>query len=882
MPGGLGLCWKWSEVPLLLFLVLLSECGKGARAGVAPQVSAPARSRQDAAPVPLRPPPCKPMTLRELPHFKAPPPKCKRFFDWSPISVAAPYLADPKRLFAEDDETLQKLEVIHLHSLVGWRAPPEAEQKALLEKFRGSNHFLIYGTASLPLEEAFNRMVFMASSRVVALVRSGEEGAVDAAMLDDAAAIMGRHERLALLGFGAGWLDGRAADLSGKARRDWAFVDAVASGPVFVRRAAFLQVGSLWRDCESSCFEAALVDLSLRLWEAEYTVAIAANPKGALKGSRRRLQGLSMSMKEVWDLAKSGWLQNWTRKTDGLQLPGEGPIPDLSNAPPAAAPAPEAVATPRVPDGGVEFASGTLSLETQVRETTKPTELRNEGVGANERPRAAPAPPGGAASFADGVQPREYAATTTFHSQDEPKSSKAFPRVAIEKGSSLLPMPSHETKPTDTFAPGGESCNARIAKQLGSPTSRQMKVAQAARQAASRDTQFDTVDASEPSLTAKTNEQALGRARGGLYLRPPSIPVKVCSSIRQEALTEHRCSFETPTAALILQYFKRAQNIQLLAGGITNTTKDFHTELLINDDSQSDLETWLTHLRNMGYGGNTFIFMSSNIHEIRGYNRLSKFTTAEYLAHLQDDDIPNHPSWLRDALVLFRNQPRLAVLGGLRGRMDYGTIMDTRYQYINGPKYGVPSKSRGCCKKIVHWDKKSKIPFMFAYKVNLSPFILPRDRFLEMGMYHLHFSCAGEPGIGLDFELSIRAWRMRYQTGLYSSQFRIQVGASRATGTRSSKKQEEIRHHNELRNNKMMYHMHKGFHHKKGNAIAGSALKSLPAPKKWEAMNDAGGTRDFLKLHRGWYRKAVVSNSRKGNTEFKKLVVSVNRRGKGT
>ena len=84
---------------------------------------------------------------------------------------------------------------------------------------------------------------------------------------------------------------------------------------------------------------------------------------------------------------------------------------------------------------------------------------------------------------------------------------------------------------------------------------------------------------------------------------------------------------------------------------------------------------------------------------------------------MQDDDVPRDPNWLKYALILYGNLPKLAVLGGLRGRMDYGTIMDTRSNYINGPKYGAQSSKRGCCKKIVHWEPKSKIPFMFMYKV---------------------------------------------------------------------------------------------------------------------------------------------------------------------
>lgn len=64
-------------------------------------------------------------------------------------------------------------------------------------------------------------------------------------------------------------------------------------------------------------------------------------------------------------------------------------------------------------------------------------------------------------------------------------------------------------------------------------------------------------------------------------------------------------------------------------------TQGITTELLINDDSRSDVAEWLDALRRVGYPGRVFLALSNNIHEIRGYNRLSKFTTAHNLAHLQ-------------------------------------------------------------------------------------------------------------------------------------------------------------------------------------------------------------------------------------------------------
>jgi hypothetical protein len=44
---------------------------------------------------------------------------------------------------------------------------------------------------------------------------------------------------------------------------------------------------------------------------------------------------------------------------------------------------------------------------------------------------------------------------------------------------------------------------------------------------------------------------------------------------------------------------------------------------------------WFSELEAAKYDGNIFVSMAPNIHEIRGYNKLSKFATGATLAHMQ-------------------------------------------------------------------------------------------------------------------------------------------------------------------------------------------------------------------------------------------------------
>eukprot|EP00192_Tetraselmis_astigmatica_P006614 CAMPEP_0117657112 /NCGR_PEP_ID=MMETSP0804-20121206/5159_1 /TAXON_ID=1074897 /ORGANISM="Tetraselmis astigmatica, Strain CCMP880" /LENGTH=709 /DNA_ID=CAMNT_0005463549 /DNA_START=405 /DNA_END=2531 /DNA_ORIENTATION=+ len=226
-------------------------------------------------------------------------------------------------------------------------------------------------------------------------------------------------------------------------------------------------------------------------------------------------------------------------------------------------------------------------------------------------------------------------------------------------------------------------------------------------------------------------------------------------------------------ASILIQYFKRPGIIKTLLGALN---VKLETEVLINNDSQTDHDAWLSRM-----SPNSFLFHSPNVHEIRGYNRLARFARGEIIVMMQDDDQPKpgDATWLIQGRDLFKIHKGLGMVGGLRGRMDVGKGVDKETNQNAGKKYGPRFL------KIYQRCPKLKIPFMFMYKVNAAPLLARRQVMMQLGGLQEAFSCPGDAGIGFDFEYSIRLWAAGYQVGLYDPRFnRPQPGKRGKAGTR--------------------------------------------------------------------------------------------------
>lgn len=226
-------------------------------------------------------------------------------------------------------------------------------------------------------------------------------------------------------------------------------------------------------------------------------------------------------------------------------------------------------------------------------------------------------------------------------------------------------------------------------------------------------------------------------------------------------------------------------------------------EILVNDDSRSDAASWLEVLT----GPNDFLVSSPNVHEIRAYNRLARFARGRYLLLLQGDHcLPPTSAWLRTGLGLFSIFPRLGLIGGQMGfdQVPFKKIAERVSWGVEPCKpipYRVPTTIAAKLRstELTPGDSSaaSGAAFMFVAGVNIGPLLVRRDAFLLVGGFDEAFSCAGEPGIQLDTDLSLRMWASGYEVGLYTSAVSNGVGGRK---TRKNVAQKRLRRLNDAAN----------------------------------------------------------------------------------
>jgi|GEM_PF-1557529 len=228
---------------------------------------------------------------------------------------------------------------------------------------------------------------------------------------------------------------------------------------------------------------------------------------------------------------------------------------------------------------------------------------------------------------------------------------------------------------------------------------------------------------------------------------------------------------DRPRLAFIVQSFNRVSNIEQLIDGLRGMGQH---ELIVCEDGSLDgsREKWTSYLDRP----NDFLIYSNDLHEIRILDRAIRFARADIVCLVQDDDlIPRETNWLLSALGQFSAYPRLAILGGFMAFESFDPD---------------PAKA----KRIWGGDE-----FRFVHHVNIGPYFIRRGSYEALGGWEHSFSEVGEPGIGFDNELCLRAWMNDYQVGYSFVPFKGPSGHYPADGG-TVLFSDEIRVRNSVRN----------------------------------------------------------------------------------
>lgn len=184
--------------------------------------------------------------------------------------------------------------------------------------------------------------------------------------------------------------------------------------------------------------------------------------------------------------------------------------------------------------------------------------------------------------------------------------------------------------------------------------------------------------------------------------------------------------------SFIIQYYNHPQNIPQ----ITQNLYKENYEILWNNDSQSDMDIFSKHMKNIPGK----VVLSENLHEIRGYNKLVDMAKGKYIIFCQDDDIPPlNKGWIEYSINILQLYDEIKLIGFYRGGLEYWGSLDTKKIKAkrNNPIY----------KNII-----------FAFWMNMGPFLISKKDFYLYGKFDELYSNVGECGIGFDSAFSTKIW----------------------------------------------------------------------------------------------------------------------------
>uniref|UniRef100_A0A7S4FC00 Glycosyltransferase 2-like domain-containing protein n=1 Tax=Chrysotila carterae TaxID=13221 RepID=A0A7S4FC00_CHRCT len=218
--------------------------------------------------------------------------------------------------------------------------------------------------------------------------------------------------------------------------------------------------------------------------------------------------------------------------------------------------------------------------------------------------------------------------------------------------------------------------------------------------------------------------------------------------------------------SFIVEYYKHPDQLYDLCSRLQHP----QLEVLIHADSNTSNDIKAFDHVAFSFSNVRIVYSARlNVHEVRAYNRAALLARGWLLAFSQDDRIPPPapPTWVDRVLEIYRIMPpAFAALGLHRG--SYWT-------WKSVPRF--PMQLSGACgdaatdaSGLNSWQplhtRHLLQPVAFAGFLNIGPVFVRRKAFLAVGGFNVSYSPRGQPGIGLDAEITAKLWLHGYQAGL--------------------------------------------------------------------------------------------------------------------
>jgi len=229
---------------------------------------------------------------------------------------------------------------------------------------------------------------------------------------------------------------------------------------------------------------------------------------------------------------------------------------------------------------------------------------------------------------------------------------------------------------------------------------------------------------------------------------------------------------DQPEVSIVIQSHDKSLQVCHILPKLRQTK---NAEIIVIDDGSSPEHT--QRLAKALTGANEFLLRANDLYENRTYDRAIRMSHGRYIALLQDDDDFDDIGWTDQALLLFGQHPRMAILGGNWG---------LRLEFDDARQWGHGMRD----------DTLQSGTFRFVPSVNRAPMWIRRDLFEE----YLHqIDPAFAPFQYDDDELCLRSWLCGLQVGWYDAGFfSLSAGGMRLWNSAFTNQQME-------RNGKLLY-----------------------------------------------------------------------------